>query len=113
AAVATGRTRAALDGALERRARAEARNPARRDLNPLTGLGVDALTRATVSDRELAEPGERDLAAAGKGLLNDLKHRIDGLTRLALAEARLVCDLIDELLLCHRFPLLCVCGWRS
>ena len=87
----------ALDGVLSAEPAREPRHLAGRDLDPLAGLRVHALTRAAIGDGELAEAGEADLSAAAEGLLDDRQDRVDGLAGLLLAEAGLVGDLVDEL----------------
>src|SRR5439155_12980670 len=92
---------ARLDGVLERRSCAEARHAAGGDLDPLAGLRVHALARATVGHRELAEPGEADLPPTGQRLLDNDEDGVDRVTGLLLPKPRLTGYLIHELLLRH------------
>src|SRR4051812_30804874 len=86
-----------LDGLLEARARGEARDAGRLDVDRLARARVDALARAAIGDVELAEARERDLGPAAQRLLDDLEGGVDGLAGLLLVEIRLVRDLVDEL----------------
>jgi hypothetical protein len=58
---------------------------------------VDALTSAALGDMELAEPGERHVAAALERLLDGVEDGVDCLAGLGLAQVRTSGDLIDEL----------------
>src|SRR6185436_10316308 len=90
-----------LDGLLEAGAGLEARDPGSGDLHTLAGLGVAALTRTTLGHAELAEPGERDLAPSLQGVLDGVKHGVDGVGRLLLAQAGAVRHLVHEFGLRH------------
>src|SRR5918994_7626438 len=96
--------RAALDRVLQLGAGAEARDPARGDLDLLSGLRVHALTGAPVCHGELPETGEVDLSAARKHFLKRLENGVHGLGRLALPKPAPFRDAIDELVLRHDFP---------
>src|SRR5919201_1233841 len=87
----------AVDGLLETGAGREARHLRGRDLDRLARPWVDALTSAALGDMELAEPGERHIAAALQRLLDGVEDGVDCLAGLGLAQVRTSCDLIDEL----------------
>ena len=90
-------SRSAVDGLLQARAGGEARHLRRGDLDRLARAGVHALASTAVGDVELAEPGERHVAAALEGLLDDFENGIDGLAGLVLAQVGPARDLVDEL----------------
>src|SRR4051794_25626761 len=77
---------AALDGVLEGRTGAEPRHAAGGDLDPLARLRVHALTRASIGDRELAEPGEVDVSPTAQCLLDHSEDGVDGVARLLLCK---------------------------
>src|SRR4051812_19927140 len=62
---------------------------------------VDALTSSAPLGRELAESGKRDLAARTENIGDRVEEGVDGLSRVALRDTRLVSDPVHELLLCH------------
>src|SRR4029079_11218498 len=91
----------AFDCLLQTRAGAEPGHLARRDLDPLAGLWVHALTGTTVGDRELAEAGEVDVSTPLQDLFDGLEHCVDGLVGLTLPQTRAVSHLVHELGLRH------------
>src|SRR3954451_22899200 len=92
---------AAFNGGLQPRSGREPGHPAGRDLDALARLRVHALAGAAVGDRELPEAGEADLASTLESGHDDVEEGIDRLRCVALAEARLAGDLVDEFLLRH------------
>jgi hypothetical protein len=58
---------------------------------------MHALTRAALGDMELAEPGERHIAATRQRLLDGVEHGINRLAGFGLAQVCATGDLIDEL----------------
>jgi hypothetical protein len=58
---------------------------------------VYALTGTALGDVELPEAGERDVAPALQGFLDDVEHCVDGLPGFTLANVGPVRDLVDEL----------------
>ena len=65
---------ACLDGLLEGRAGAEARNLAARNRDALPGLRVDALSRTPLCNVKLAEAGEVDVFARDERVLDLAEH---------------------------------------
>src|ERR1700760_1282205 len=98
------RRRPLVDGFLESRAGGELRDPRGRDLDLLAGGGVTALASAALRDAELAESGERHLAATLQGVLDGVEYRVDRVTRVFLTQPGAICDLVDELRLSHLLP---------
>jgi hypothetical protein len=58
---------------------------------------MHALTGTALGDVELPEPGERDVAPALQGFLDDVEHCVDGLSGFILAKVGPAGDLVDEL----------------
>jgi hypothetical protein len=58
---------------------------------------MHALTRTALGDMELAEPGERHVAASRQRLLDGVENGVDCLAGLGLAQVCATGDLIDEL----------------
>jgi hypothetical protein len=58
---------------------------------------VDALTRTTLGDMELPEPGERHFGAAGERALDRVEKGVDRVAGLFLAKVGLARNLLDEL----------------
>jgi hypothetical protein len=58
---------------------------------------MHALTRSTLGNMKLAEPGERHVAAARQRLLDGVEHGVNGLAGFGLAQVCATGDLIDEL----------------
>src|SRR3954462_5904413 len=95
------RVRSALDGVLEARAGREERGLRGGDVHRLAGGRVGPLARVTVGDGELAEAGDGDVLAGGQAVLDGSDGGAQRLVGLALAQARALCDLLDELVLVH------------
>src|SRR5581483_5783458 len=94
----------ALERGLQLAAGAELRNGRGGDLNALPGARVHALTRGAVGRRELAEAREVDRVAALQRLGHGLHEGVDGLARVAVRQAALRRDLVDEILLRQSLP---------
>src|SRR5262249_8311466 len=95
----------AADGLLQRAPCGELRHRGRRDMHLLARVArVHAHPRLPLGGRELSESREVDLIAPRQRVRDRLEHGVDGLGRLALAEATPLGDCIDELLLCHLGP---------
>src|SRR5262245_59787504 len=62
---------------------------------------MDTLTRAALGDVELAEPGERHIAATLQRLLDGVEDGVNRLAGLGLAQVGAAGNLIDELRLRH------------
>src|SRR3954471_4034449 len=95
------RVPSAPDGVLEARAGREARGLGGGDVHRLAGGRVGPLARVTVGDGELAEAGDGDVLAGGQAVLDGSDGGAQRLVGLALAQARALCDLLDELVLVH------------
>ena len=65
-------------------------------MDRLTRAGMHSLTRSTLGNVELAEPGERHLSPAGERVLDNAEDGIDCVAGLLLAETGLGCNLVDE-----------------
>src|SRR5581483_6099503 len=94
----------ALERGLQLAAGAELRDGRGGDLNALPGARVHALTRGAVGRRELAEAREVDRVAALQRLGHGLHEGVDGLARVAVRQAALRRDLVDEILLRQSLP---------
>jgi hypothetical protein len=94
---AAGGQRLVVDGLLQARAGRETRDLRGLDLDRLTRTWVHALTRTALGDMELAEPGERHIAAALQRFLDGVEDGVHCLAGLGLAQVRATGDLIDEL----------------
>jgi hypothetical protein len=92
-----GPQRLVVDGLLQTRAGREARHLRCRDLDRRTRTRMHALTRTALGDMELAEPGERHVAASRQRLLDRVENGIHCLAGLGLAQVCATGDLIDEL----------------
>jgi hypothetical protein len=92
-----GLQRLVVDRLLQTRAGREPRHLRRRDLDGLTRPRMHALTCTALGDMELAEPGERHIAATRQRLLDGLEDGINGLAGFRLAQLGATGDLIDEL----------------
>ena len=92
----------ALDGVLEPRAGREARGLGGGDLHRLARGRVGALARVAVGDGELPEASDGDVLAGGQAVLDGGDGGAQRLAGLALAQARPLCDLLDEARSCSR-----------
>src|SRR5437763_12774520 len=88
-------------GLLQLRPGGEARDAGRGDVDRLAGARVLPLTGAPLGDVELAEAGERDLAATRQYVLDGSQHGFHGALSFLLAQAAARRDLVDELGLRH------------
>src|SRR5256714_5282115 len=94
-------TGSVVDGLLELRPGAEARDPRGRDVDWLAGTRVLALAGAALGDVELAETGEGNLAPAAERRLDRIQDRFDGLFGVLLGQIGVLRDLVDEFGLRH------------
>src|SRR5690348_10196919 len=93
-----------LERRLQLAAGAELRNGAGCDLDALARPRIDAHTGSAVRRGELAEAREVDGIAGLQRVGDRLHERVDGLPRVAVREAALSRDLLDELLLRQSLP---------